>query len=422
MSTAPETRKRRAHVKSRGGCLECKRRHHKCDEVHPICGSCQRLDDDCHYVVVRPRARLRANAAASPEPANARGATSVAASADGNDGTPLTQPWNAHTPVSGISLASTESAVRQPIFALDLELMANVFMGGLVDVFPSHGTSSTLLHEFVKLAIATPYLLHEVLAMSALRLFAENTARQELILRASYHQAEALRLVQPHVEAVTQDQSLPLLFFSSFVAISGIAEAALDAHGVCDGTFDPIAKTTHSFQLSRGTMALVTPHWQYIRQTWAWSIISSQIEAGSDLTAQPRRIRTYIAVRSLAFGVEPDTARKACLRAVDLTFDSLSLVSQREDAAVSTRRVSAWPIEVGDDFHLLLAERRPVSLVILAHYAALLRLGTGLWWVGRWPELLLDHIVSTLGDEWEEFLAWPKTVVFDGTVVPVGSS
>lgn len=292
--------------------------------------------------------------------------------------------------------------------------MANVFTGGLVDVFPSDGTCSSLLQEFVKLALATPYLLHEVLAMSALRLFAVNAARQELILRASYHQAEALRLVQPHVEAVTQDQSLPLLFFSSFVAISGIAEAALDAHVHCDDeTFDPIAKTTHSFQLSRGTMALVTPHWAHIRGTWAWNIISSQIEASSGLTAMPTQIPAYTAVRSLAFGVEPDTSRKACLRAVDLTFDALSLVSQREDAAVSMRVVSAWPIEVGDDFHLLLAERRPVSLVILAYYAALLRLGTGLWWVGRWPGLLLEHIVSTLGEEWEEFLAWPRSVVLD---------
>lgn len=289
--------------------------------------------------------------------------------------------------------------------------MANVFMGGLVDILPPYGTTSSLLHEFVKLAIATPYLLHEMLAISALRLYSEHHSRLELLVRASFHQAEALRLVQPHVEAVTQDHALPLLFFSSFVAISGIAEAALDIRAESDHASNPIGTTTHSFQLSRGTMALVTPHWSYIRQTWAWSIISSQIESGSDLTALPRQMSAYTSIRSLAFGVEPDTARKACLLAVDLTFNCLSLVSQREDAAVSTRLVSAWPIEVGDDFHSLLAERRPVSLVILAYYAALLRLGTGLWWVGRWPTLLLEHIVSTLGGDWDEFLAWPKSVV-----------
>lgn len=92
MSTASDNRKRRAHVKSRRGCLECKRRHHKCHKVRPICGDCQRLGDHCHYVVVRPRARLGTNPTASPEPASAHGPTSIAASADTNPGTPSTQP------------------------------------------------------------------------------------------------------------------------------------------------------------------------------------------------------------------------------------------------------------------------------------------------------------------------------------------
>jgi hypothetical protein len=293
-------------------------------------------------------------------------------------------------------------------------LMANVFVGGLVDVFPSDGASSSLLHNFVELAFATPYLLHEMLAVSALRLFAEHGQRHELVARASFHQTKALGLVQPYVTAVTEEQCLPLLFFSSFAAISGLAEVALDAHRGCDKFADPIAKTTHSFQLSRGIMTMLTPHWPYICQTWAWTIISSQIEACSDLTPLPETIPTYTTLRSLAFGVEPDQARKACLRAVELTLGSLSLVQQCEDASVSRRLVTSWPIEVDAEFHLLLADRKPVSLVILAHYAALLSLGTGLWWVGRWPALLLEHISSALGEEWAEFLTWPRNVVLNG--------
>ena len=328
---------------------------------------------------------------------------------------PSIRSWDAQTLGSRASYTSTETAACQPTFTLDLELMANVFMGGLVDVFPSCGDSSSLLHNFIALALATPYLLHEMLAVSALRLFAEHSLRQELVARASFHQTKALSLVQPYVTAVTEEQCLPLLFFSSFAAISGIAEAALDAHRGRDDLSDPIAKTTHSFQLSLGIMAMLTPHWPYIRQTWASAIISSQIEAGSDLTALPQTIPTYTTLRSLAFGLEPDQARRACLRAVELTLGSLSLVQQCKDASMSRRLVTSWPIEIDAEFHILLADRKPASLVILAHYAALLSLGTGLWWVGRWPALLLERISSALGEEWAEFLTWPRNVVLNGT-------
>ncbi|KAM0716844.1 hypothetical protein Q7P37_006696 [Cladosporium fusiforme] len=377
------------------------------------------MRDDCHYVDIRQdsRARSRAQKSASPHPLHDQQLhvpTSDSLSTRGTlPETPSALSGGARTPTSQVSRASDELAVYEPTSALDLELMANVFMGGLVDVFPSHGASSTLLHKFVRLALATPYLLHEVLAVSALHLFAESRPRKELMTRASFHQTEALRLVQPSITAITEEQSLPLLFFAGFAAISVLAEASFDAHSGCDKTLDPLDKTAHSFQLSRGTMALLAPHWPFLRQTWAWTVIRSQIEAGSDLTPSPQTIPTYPTLRSLAFGVEPDQARRACLRAVELTLGSISLVQQRKDASLSTRVVTSWPIETDAEFHALLAERKPVALIILAHYAALLSLGTGLWWIGRWPVLLLEHIDSRLGEEWAEFLSWPKSVVLD---------
>ncbi|VUC26139.1 unnamed protein product [Clonostachys rosea] len=41
--------RRRGHFKSRLGCHTCKRRRVKCDEIHPVCGGCRRLDLRCEY-------------------------------------------------------------------------------------------------------------------------------------------------------------------------------------------------------------------------------------------------------------------------------------------------------------------------------------------------------------------------------------
>lgn len=40
---------RKGHKKSRGGCLTCKRRKVKCDEVMPECGACGRLGLQCVF-------------------------------------------------------------------------------------------------------------------------------------------------------------------------------------------------------------------------------------------------------------------------------------------------------------------------------------------------------------------------------------
>jgi hypothetical protein len=59
-----------------------------------------------------------------------------------------------------------------------------------------------------------------------------------------------------------------------------------------------------------------------------------------------------------------------------------------------------------------LTERRPV---ILAYYTVLLKLDTGLWWIGEWPGVLLNHISTIPGEKWADFLKWPKTIILDSS-------
>jgi hypothetical protein len=265
--------------------------------------------------------------------------------------------------------------------------------------------------NLARLATTKPYLMHEMLAMHGLCLFAKDTSRRDLMTRALFHQSEALRLVQQHLIATTQEHTLALFLFTSYAAISGLAESALC--GIYNDSPDPLEKMLHAFQLSQGIVLVVAPYWSELRRTWAWPIVRSQIEAGSDLVPRAQDVPNYTYLRCLAFGLEGESARKACLEAVEFTLSAISLVQQRKDDRVSRRLVTSWPIETGAEFHALLTERRPVSLVVLAYYAVLLKLGTGLWWIGQWPEVLLNHISTILGEEWAEFLKWPKMIVRD---------
>ena len=293
--------------------------------------------------------------------------------------------------------------------ALDLELMADFFLNGTDDLLPNHLDTRDFMFKLAQLATTKAYLMHEMLAVCGLRRFSEDKSRRELMTRALHHQSEALRLVQPQLESFSEDDCLALLFFTSQAALCGLAESAFcDIH---DESFDPIGKTLHSFQLSWGVTTLIMPHWEVLRQTWAWPAIASQIEAGSDLTPHPQSIPGYTHLRCLAFGLERETDRQACLKALDFTLGAISLIQQREDVGMSRRLVSSWPMETDTTFHELLSERRPVSLVIIAYYAVLLKIGAGLWWVGSLPEALIEQVTILLGDEWAEFISWPRSII-----------
>jgi hypothetical protein len=294
-----------------------------------------------------------------------------------------------------------------------MELMTEALLNEAEYDTIDQSTARDYKRNLVKLAVTKQYLLHEMLAFHGLHLFAKNMSRRELITRALFHQSEALRFVQPHLAATTQEHSLALLLFTSYAAVCGLAEP-----GLCDTHHDPsdsLEKMLHAFQLSRGIMVFVLPFWSELRQTWAWPVMKSAIEAGSDLVPQAQDVPGYTYLRCLAFGLESESARKACLKALEFTLSSISLLQQRQDDAMSRRLVTSWPIETGAEFHALLTERRPVSLVILAYYAVLLKLGTGLWWIGEWPGVLLNHISTILGEEWADFLKWPKTIILDSS-------
>ncbi|OAA60209.1 Zn(2)-C6 fungal-type DNA-binding domain protein [Niveomyces insectorum RCEF 264] len=61
-STPPEgghTRSGRSGPRSRFGCVTCKQRRVRCDEAHPICGHCRRLQLECRYQPPVPTRRKR---------------------------------------------------------------------------------------------------------------------------------------------------------------------------------------------------------------------------------------------------------------------------------------------------------------------------------------------------------------------------
>lgn len=262
------------------------------------------------------------------------------------------------------------------------------------------------------------------MALSALHLYSRDASRSELFDRACYLQGIAIQHVQPVIANLLQEDSLAALMFSSHTSAFGLAEYMLNPHH--DDT-DPIDKIVECFQLSRGIKLVVSPHWPYLQQTWLKKLF--RVEKGDD--SNENRIRatlasdypTYSIVRSLAFGQEDAERRKCCLETTEDIFTFIgALTHHPEDYPTSAYLIDQWVVKLPAVFKDMLVERRPIALIILAYWAVLTSMNPRPWHLRGLAEVLIARIEIILGDEWAEFIRWPKERVIENAREDLGSS
>lgn len=296
----------------------------------------------------------------------------------------------------------------------DLELYTQFIQGSAQAFGIDIRSGNNEFAQFTALALQKTYLLHSLLAVSALQLYLAQPSRRELLVRAAYLQSTALEQAKPHLtSSLHKDETIAILFFSSWTAIYSLAEGAITLTDGSEADSNLIGKLLHSFQLMRGTALLLRPHWQFLASSWAGPVFRSSVDAGSgDGTTSADLSGTwpeYRALRALTFGMENSEQRTACLQAIDELARSLDALSRSGEPRVRTRMILTWGVSIEPTFEAMLLESKPVALVILASYAVLLHRGREEWWIVNWPELLLEHIDSQLGPEWSELLAWPRS-------------
>ncbi|KAI3572642.1 hypothetical protein IWW34DRAFT_222641 [Fusarium oxysporum f. sp. albedinis] len=162
-----QSESRRTHRKSKTGCNTCKKRRVKCDEARPRCAKCTFGNRTCSYA-----------AAPGQGPDQARLNTTVAGSASNSP---------AGTPSSTALLAAAAEA-RSPAAApgrydavhMSLFHSAIVNMTSFMGV---GGDSSLVVESALNSTSVAPYLLDQLLALSALYQSTTAQASKDLYLR-----------------------------------------------------------------------------------------------------------------------------------------------------------------------------------------------------------------------------------------------
>jgi hypothetical protein len=73
--------------------------------------------------------------------------------------------------------------------------------------------------------------------------------------------------------------------------------------------------------------------------------------------------------------------------------------------------IFAWLYTLPDPFLLALQDREPVSLVVFAFFAILLKELDSTWFIAQWPEHIIQGIFDTLHTSHRQHIDWPMKVL-----------
>lgn len=400
------SRRRKTHNKSRNGCVQCKKRHYKvglsngtpfyhilflliallsfamfrrlflvirrslcfqCDEIYPTCTHCKRLGSDC-------------------------------------------------------SLNSSESSsdpevVEKQLNIDDLRLLHSWCSGNGLK-FSDHEAEESCRQERgreIELGFQHPYVLHLILAIAALNLTSKNPNEHKWYALAISHHGAAIRLARPHIAAANSAHSEAVFNFSCFNSLFAFAEPALRPRGSDEARPpDYIGDLLDSFRMSRGIRAVISKDRDVLAEKGAtnnpaWSY--GHLDVESNISERyPRMLALQELVASCASVA--DTQRASIQKAIHSLFVDMATLDETPKDHSSVSLVQRWAIGCDKEFIDFCDSRHPLALVILAHYALLVNKRTNIWFLQRWPQLLLEEIEAELRKsremQWANLLDWPR--------------
>lgn len=263
--------------------------------------------------------------------------------------------------------------------------------------------------EDIQLGFASPYLLHTILSCSALLLFSKQPTRVELLDLAHRHQNSALTLVRPHLISLSATNIQAVLQFAAIMSVIALARPLYCHPYRLARKTDPIDDVLNSFLMTRGVKTILWKKWQLEG--------APDPDPGPDLHDEDpwkqdliAKYPPYSVLRTLvAEHCSSETDTLVCLDATRKIFSFVAILEEEPDAHPDARLIQIWPIEIEKRFIDMLSERRPIALLILGYYSALMKLRSHTMWpYHAWPGIILRRVDELLGHDWGEPTQWPK--------------
>lgn len=270
--------------------------------------------------------------------------------------------------------------------------------------------ANALTQMIVTAALASPFLMDELLAFAAAHLgvLSAGTPSKDHYDHLAVHlQTRALALFNAAKPETTEQNCTAMFLFSSFIGMHMLYNT-VNAQTDLQHLLEDFVQFAGIY---RGVGVVTNLAWHVIRESELSSIIGL-IETVDKLNLPHEGSCDHLVTRLMnAEGLLGPSSYKACYDAVE----SLQWVFKQHRALpdpINLHVVLAWPVRISRDYLELLRNRQPEALVIMAHWAILLYHGRKFWVFDRGGRSLFDAISSFLGPSWSEWLALPREVIY----------
>jgi hypothetical protein len=268
----------------------------------------------------------------------------------------------------------------------------------------------------LKHAFKYPFLLNELLAVSALHLSTRRPAQQSLYREeATRLQSQARLLFNETIRDLNSQNIIPVFLFSGLQGIATFFETFHDpTYESNDWTF--FEKVVQSVKLLQGVRTIVEGWWPFLITSDIKDILeeaaTSNLEWSDEVINRFEAFRVHISQSSGLDQIQAavcDRAIKELVRVYRSAFGNGSECSPNDQAAA--RHATQWLIVVPPAYTELLVQRKPEALVILGYFAAILYKLRACWTVGDAGKQLLLVVEAHLEESWHATLSWPKSFV-----------
>ena len=305
----------------------------------------------------------------------------------------------------------------------DLALFEHFKTSTYLDLAPNEETEKLWETIIPQLAFQHPFLKHGILACSALHLaYLNPSEKQRFHFTAAWHQNEALPAFRLAIANPNENNCNALLAFSQLLIIHSFASEKQDEDLVLVGGSHK-SGSPDWMKVVRGSCTIFKNVWQYINSgPLKPLVIENQRvkrltgeEEEPDSPELTERIRRLGLLMSIPLNPSDDPEQAKIRQAFSVALLELSRAFRRADKArlVFTiwTAVHLWPAQLSQDYLDILAERHPVSLILLAHYCILLEPLESHWYMNGFRKRLVSRIYQQLDPEWWHWLQWPMEEV-----------
>ncbi|KAF2825959.1 hypothetical protein CC86DRAFT_37058 [Ophiobolus disseminans] len=439
---------RLGHKKSRLGCRQCKARHVKCDELKP-CSNCSRHGVPCSLVVgdinqpPPPSISVASSSAPKRTTHPLQDATKLEASSTPSPSllidyvlNPPSTYQGESASLSAISEGSSTSSQSDQFFFLtrfihrdatsqadiwvrDLELMHHWTLEAFDELSQRDDMRHVWRVEAPKHAVTHTFLMHEILAFSALhKAHLIPDERAQYYACSIHHQDLAIKSVKRKLHNVTIHEAPALVATSTLLTLSVFASTGFELNyseaPTSQGAIDGILNI---FNLMQGMINVLNLAQAHVYN----SFLSPMFRDPIDVTpSQPMLQELLNQIPTLLSFVKsvPDlheSERELYIEVIGRFEPILGLsIPPRVDNR-ELRFLFFWPLNLQPDFLSFLRQRHSGALAILMYYSTILFASQSRYWfMDRWGETLMRACFQELEQEWQPVVQWPMSFINHG--------